>query len=266
MAALGESPPIEAWIEVAGAAADAAGDVIRGAFRRAGAVETKGDGSPVTAADREAERAMRAVIAAAFPDHGIRGEELPERNVAAETVWVLDPIDGTRSFITGKPVFTTLIGVLHRATPVAGLIDQAITGERWIGARGRATTWNGSTARVRGCPGLARAAMYTTGTEWYGPEERAGFDRLRDRVGMTLFSADAYAFGLLASGQIDLVIECRLAPHDFVALLPVVEGAGGIFTDWQGRRPDPAGPANILAAGDPRVHEAAMAVLAERPA
>ena len=266
MAAAGDTPPIDSWIDVAGAAADAARGVIRGAYRRAGAVESKGDGSPVTAADLEAEQAMRAAIAAAFPADGIRGEEMPERNAGAETVWVLDPIDGTRSFITGKPVFTTLIGVVHRGVPVVGLIDQAITDERWLGARGRATTWNGAPARVRACADLARAAMYTTGTEWYGPEERARFDHLRDRVGMTLFSADAYAFGLLASGQIDLAIECRLAPHDFAALAPVVEGAGGILTDWQGRPPDPAGLADILAAGDPRVHEAAMAVLAGRAA
>lgn len=261
-AAEGAAPPLDSWIAFAGTLADGAGAVIREHFRHTPVVETKADNSPVTAADREAENLMRTAIEAAYPDHGIRGEEFPDRNAQADTVWVLDPIDGTRSFITGKPVFTTLIAVLHRGTPVLGLIDQPVTRERWIGASNQPTTWNGAEARVRPCPALGRAAMYTTGTEWYGPRERKAFERLRHEVLMTLFSADAYAFGLLASGHIDVAIECQVDPHDFLALVPVVEGAGGVISDWEGNRLDPGGKANVLAAGDSGVHKAAMEVLA----
>jgi len=258
----GAAPPLDSWITLAGTLADASGSVIRKHFRRHSTVETKTDGSPVTAADREAEVVMRAAIEAEFPDHGIRGEEFTDHNGQAETVWVLDPIDGTRSFVTGKPVFTTLIAVLHHGTPVLGLIDQPVTGERWVGSASRPTTWNGVAARVRPCASLEQAAMYTTSTEWCGPEERDAFERLRRKALMTLYSADAYAFGLLTSGHIDVAIECQLDPHDFLALVPVVEGAGGVITDWEGSPLGPHGKANILAAGDPAVHEEAMAVLA----
>jgi len=260
--AMAEGAGLDSWISLAGALADASGSVIRKHFRHHSAVETKTDGSPVTVADREAELVMRAAIEAAFPDHGIRGEEFADHNGQADTVWVLDPIDGTRSFLTGKPVFTTLIAVLHHGTPVLGLIDQPVTRERWVGSASHPTTWNGATARVRPCASLERAAMYTTSTEWCGPEERDAFERLRRKALMTLFSADAYAFGLLTSGHIDVAIECQLDPHDFLALVPVVEGAGGAITDWEGNPLDPHGKANILATGDSAVHKEAMAVLA----
>lgn len=254
--------PLASWISTAEAAADAAGEVLRRAFRSGLPVEAKFDGSPVTAADRDAEAAMRAIIAEAFPEHGIRGEELEETNAGQETVWVLDPIDGTRSFITGKPVFATLVSLVYRERVVIGVIDQPVVADRWVGAEGQPTTWNGKQTSVRSCPGLDQAAMYTTGTEWYGVGELNAFERLRHKVLMTLFSTDAYAFGLLASGHIDLAIECRLAPHDFAALIPVVEGAGGIITDWQGNALKPDTPASVLAAGDAAVHKAAIGVLA----
>ena len=261
---MGPSPAaLETWAGFAGTLADAAGAVLRQHFRRGAAVETKADGSPVTAADREAEQAMRAAIAAAWPRHGICGEEFGDRNAGAETVWMLDPIDGTRSFLTGKPVFTTLVAVLHEGEPVIGLIDQPVLRERWLGVANRPTTWNGVTASVRPCPSLTQAALYATGTEWFGPDELAAFERLRHEVLMTLFSADAYAFGLLASGHVDLAVEAGLAPHDFCALAPVVQGAGGRITDWEGRPLDPTRPARVLAAGDPRAHEAARRVLAD---
>ena len=257
--------PLASWISIAEAAADAAGEVLRHAFRNNLTVEAKSDGSPVTAADRDAEAVMRSIIARACPDHGIRGEELEETNAGNETVWVLDPIDGTRSFITGKPVFTSLVSLVHRGEFIIGLIDQPVTADRWVGAEGKTTTWNGLRTKVRPCARLDEAAMYTTGTEWYGTEELGAFERLRQEVLMTLYSTDAYAFGLLASGHIDLAIECQLEPHDFAALIPVVEGAGGIITDWQGNALKPDSPANVLAAGDPKVHKAAIEVLAGEP-
>ena len=260
----GSPAELSEWTRFAGEVADAAGAILRRYFRRPTAVETKADGTPVSAADRDAERAMRAAIEARWPDHGIRGEEFDDRNTDAQTVWMLDPIDGTRSFLTGKPLFATLVAVLHEGAPVVGLIDQPILRERWLGGAGRATTWNGTAARVRPCRALAEAALYSTGTEWFGPDDLEAFERLRREVPMTLFSADAYAFGLVASGHVDLVVEAGLEPHDFCALVPVVQGAGGLITDWEGRPLDPTRRSHVLAAGDPAAHAAARAVLAPR--
>ena len=251
----------EDWIAFVGGLADAAGAILRKHFRTNVTAEAKEDGTPVTAADREAEKAMRAAIEGAWPEHGIRGEEFADRNAGAETVWVLDPIDGTKSFLIGIPLFTTLIAVVHRGVPVLGVIDQAVTGERWIGVAGMPTRWNGVAQRVRACESLDTAALHATGTDWCAPEDREAFERLRREVGTTRFSADAYAFGLLASGHLDLAVECELNPHDFCALVPVVEGAGGLITDWDGNALDPARPCRVLAAGDARLHERAMQVL-----
>ena len=237
--------------------ADASGAVLRRYFRQPYAVEAKADASPVTVADRESEQALRSAIEARFPAHGIRGEELGIVRGDAEYLWVLDPIDGTRSFITGKPLFVTLIGLVHAGRPIVGVIDQPISRERWIGAAGRATTFNGVPARTRGLTDLANAALFCTGPEWCRAEDAAAFGRLHAGVGMTQYSADAYAFGLLASGWIDLVVECGLEPHDFVAAIAVVEGAGGVITDWSGAPLDCTRKSNVLAAANAALHTAA---------
>jgi inositol-phosphate phosphatase/L-galactose 1-phosphate phosphatase/histidinol-phosphatase len=251
----------EDWISCAASLADTAGEILRRHFRTNSAVETKDDGTPVTPADREVEEVMRTAIEAAWPGHGIRGEEFRDHNAGAETVWVLDPIDGTKSFLAGVPLFTTLIAVVHRGVPVLGVIDQAVTRERWTGAAGLPTRLNGAPQRVRACKSLDSAALHATGTDWCAPQDREAFERLRREAGTTRFSADAYAFGLLASGHLDLAVECELEPHDFCALVPVVEGAGGRITDWNGEALDPARPSRILAAGDAGLHERAMKVL-----
>lgn len=251
-------------VAFASALADATGPILRKHFRAGGAVEDKADGSPVTQADRAAERALRRRIRQAYPDHGIRGEEFGDERTDAEYLWVLDPIDGTRSFLSGKPVFTTLIGLLRRGNPVLGVIDQPVTRERWVGAAGKAT-WNGRAAKVRPCKRMADAVHFTTGPEWYKGRDKAAYQRLTAAVRMTMYSTDAYAFGLVASGHADLVVEAGLQPHDFCALIPVIEGAGGIITDWQGGRPDPHKPCNIVAAGDVRVHREALTVLGAPP-
>ncbi len=251
----------DAFVALAERLADAAGAIIRTHFRTPVAVEHKPDASPVTIADREAEAAMRELIERAYPDHGIRGEELGDIRVDAEFVWVLDPIDGTRSFITGKPLFGTLIALCGDGRPVLGLIDQPISRERWLGRAGEPTTLNGAPARTRPCADLGKAALYTTGLEWYAPDERRSFERLRARVGMTQYSADCYAVGLLASGFVDLVVECDLECYDFCALVPVVEGAGGTISDWQGRPLDLASGRRILAAGDAAAHAQALTLL-----
>ncbi len=251
----------EQLIGFAGRLADTGGRVVRRYFRAPLEVENKADATPVTAADREAEQAMRAEIEADFPDHGIIGEEYGTVRADAECVWVLDPIDGTKAFIAGKPLFGTLIALLRHGAPVLGIIDQPVSGERWIGAVGRTTTFNGEPAATRGCAALDRAVLNTTGPDLFEGDELARFGGLSRAAGMTLYGGDCYAYGLLASGFIDLVAEAGLKPYDFCALIPVVEGAGGVITDWRGGALTLESDGRVLAAGDPAVHAQAVEVL-----
>lgn len=242
--------------------ADAAGPIARHYFRTPFSVEAKDDQSPVTVADREVELAIRELIAAECPDHGIIGEEHGSERADAEYVWVIDPIDGTRAFITGMPLFGTLIALLHKGRPILGIIDQPISNERWSGAAGHPTLLNGKPIRARACADLAAASLASTSPDMYDPPENGvPFRRLRAAVRFTRFGGDCYAFGLLASGFIDVVTEAQLKPYDYCALVPVVEGAGGKITDWDGRSLDLRSDGRVLAAGDPRAHAQALKIL-----
>ena len=262
-----DQPDIDRLIAAAEAAADVAGAVIRPFFRQRLGTETKSDRSPVTIADRSAEAAMRAVLAERFPDHGIVGEEFPPLRPEAQRRWVLDPIDGTRAFITGRPMFGTLIGLLDGDRPILGLIDQPVTGERWIGAAGRATQFRGpfgGEPGCRPCPSLAEAELSCTLPEMLGPDDAPRWRRLADAARRVTWGGDCYAYGLLALGHIDVIAEADLKLWDWAALLPIIEGAGGLLTDWEGLalRPDPAGGHyRVLALGDPRLLAPAVAVL-----
>ena len=226
-------------------------------------MDTKPDASPVTLADRACESAMRELVAARQPLHSVFGEEAGlSRGGGQEWVWVLDPIDGTAAFITGKPSFGTLISLAHRGRPVLGIIDQAFTDERWLGAAGRPTTLNNAPATVRACPDLAHAYAFTTAPELFCPQTRPGWDRIAARVKRTRYGCDCYAYALLASGFVDVVVEAGLKPYDFAALVPVIEGAGGIMTDWSGEPLTIASAGRVCAAGDARVHAEALRVLA----
>ena len=241
--------------------ADAAGEVIRPYFRKPLAIRDKADLSPVTAADREAEEAMRALIESHFPEHGILGEELGGVRENAEFVWVLDPIDGTKSFISGVPLFGTLIALTRGRRPILGIIDQPISRERWMGASGRPTTLNGAVIGCRACPTLDGATLFATTPDMFKREDAASFARVSAAVKLTRFGADCYAYGLLAAGFVDLVLEASLKPYDFCAMVPVVEGAGGVATDWQGEGLDLTSDGRILVAGDRRAHAAARTLL-----
>lgn len=249
------------FVALAERLAAAGGEIALRHFRRPLEVERKVDDSPVTIADREAEAAMRALISEAYPEHGIIGEEFGTERADARYVWVLDPIDGTKSFITGKPVFGTLIALLKGETPILGIIDQPITGERWIGALGHPTTLNGATVRVRPCPALAQAALDSTSPHYFKGSDATAFEALRDKAGLVRYGMDCYAYAVLATGFVDIVVEAGMHLHDFAALVPVIEGAGGVITDWQGRPLGPQGDGRVLAAGDSRVHEAARRIL-----
>jgi inositol-phosphate phosphatase / L-galactose 1-phosphate phosphatase / histidinol-phosphatase len=241
--------------------ADAAGEVIRPYFRKPLAIRDKADLSPVTDADREAEEAMRALIEAHFPEHGILGEEFGRLRADAEFVWVLDPIDGTKSFISGVPLFGTLIALTRNRRPILGVIDQPISRERWAGAAGRPTTLNGAVISCRACPLLGSATLFATTPEMFKGKDAASFARVSAAVKLTRFGADCYAYGLLAAGFVDLVLEASLKPYDFCAMVPIVEGSGGVATDWRGENLDLASDGRIVVAGDRCAHDAALALL-----
>jgi histidinol-phosphatase len=250
-------------LALADALADAARAVIRRYFRQTIAVDDKSDLTPVTIADREAEAAMRRLIEAQFPDHGILGEEHGAVRREADYVWVLDPIDGTKSFISGIPLFGTLIALTYRGRPILGVIDQAILGERWVGAAGRVTLLNGASVRSRACSALAKATLFSTAPEvMFQGGDLMGYRRLAEAVKLVRMGADCYAYAQLASGFIDLVVEAGLKPYDFCALVPVIEGAGGVMTDWQGRALDLAADGKVVACGDPALAPLARRMLA----
>jgi len=245
--------------------ATASGEIIRPFFRTALGVDNKGAAGhfdPVTAADRAAEGAMRALIKKHFPAHGVIGEEFGNERTDAEYVWVLDPIDGTKSFITGMPAWGTLIALMRMGEPVYGMMHQPFTRERFTGD-GNAAHYRGPAGdrdlHVRQCASLADAILFTTSPLLMNPNDRAAFGRVEEKARLSRYGGDCYAYCMLASGHADLVIETELKPYDIIPLIPIITGAGGIVTTWEG------GPAadggRIIAAGDARIHKAAMELL-----
>lgn len=243
--------------------AAASAEVIRAYYRSGLAIDDKSDASPVTQADREAEQVMRQLIKARRPQDGIIGEEFGRENGDAEWVWVLDPVDGTKAFITGRPLFVTLIGLLHRGVPVLGVINQPVSGDCWLGVVGEGTTLNGVPVSVSAIEELARARIGSTGPQYFQSQGLAAFNTLAAQCRFTVWGGDGYQFGLLAMGGMDLAIESGTKLHDFAALAPVVIGAGGLMTDWQGRPLDIHSDGDVVAAATPTLHAAALACLRE---
>jgi len=245
--------------------AGVAGETIRPFFRTALGVENKsrsGDFDPVTAADRAAEAAMRALIKRTFPAHGIVGEEFGAERADAEYVWVLDPIDGTKSFICGLPIWGTLIGLTRGGESIYGMMHQPFTGEYFIGD-GKAARYRGPAGdralRTRTCGALADAVLMTTSPLLMQETDRSSFAKVEQAVRLSRYGGDCYAYCVLAAGHVDLLIETELKPHDVLPLIPIIEGAGGVITTWEGGRPHDGG--RVIAAGDKRVHAQAMALL-----
>jgi len=245
--------------------ATVSGETIRPFFRTALGVENKslsGGFDPVTAADRAAEAAMRALIKKTFPAHGILGEEFEAERPDAEYVWVLDPIDGTKSFICGLPAWGTLIALTRRGEPIYGMMHQPFTREQFTGD-GSSASYRGPAGdralRTRGCAGLSAAVLLTTSPLLMREDDRRAFRRVEESVQLSRYGGDCYAYCMLAAGHVDLVIETGLKPYDVLPLIPIIEGAGGIVTTWDNGRPHAGG--KIVAAGDKRAHAQAMAVL-----
>ena len=241
--------------------ADAASAVVRRYYRQPVPVDDKADESPVTIADREAEQAVRTLLEERRPSDGILGEEFGSERLDAEFVWVVDPIDGTKSFIVGRPIFGTLISLTWGREPVLGIIDQPVTGDRWIGATGRDTTLNGEPVRTRACSRLADAILATTAPDLFSDDRISGYRSVEDATKYAVYGGDCFNYGMLAAGRVDLVVEDGLKPFDFCALVPIIEGAGGIATDWTGARMNIDSDGGIVAAGDPALHMEALAML-----
>lgn len=232
--------------------ADAAREAIRPHFRTVVA-ERKDDATPVTLADRAAEEAMRRILKAEVPRDTIIGEEFGSTPGNSGRSWVLDPIDGTAGFLAGRPIFGMLIALVVEGFPVLGVIDQPIMGERWVGASGRTTTLNGREVRTRPCRALAEATLATTGPHYFDDHDGAHFMGLAARTDhkRMVMGGDCYNYAMLATGQLDVVCEAGLKLHDWAALVPVVEGAGGTMADWNGDPLHAGSPGHVIALGDP---------------
>jgi myo-inositol-1(or 4)-monophosphatase len=220
------------------------------------------DFDPVTDADREAERAMRAMIEADYPDHGVAGEEFADREARGPYCWSLDPVDGTRSFTCGLPTWVTLIALLEEGRPVLGVIDAPCLGERYLGFGDNGRMFGGARAgrlAVSGCTVLADARLSTTDPYLFLGAEAAAFEQVRRSVRTVRYGQDGYAYARLAAGSLDLVIESRLKPYDYNALIPVVRAAGGVFGDWRGG--DDFSDGKVIAAATPELFEQAVAAM-----
>jgi inositol-phosphate phosphatase / L-galactose 1-phosphate phosphatase / histidinol-phosphatase len=250
-------------IDLAKRAANLSRPILRRYFRTPVDIIRKGDESPVTRADRETEAAIRRLLVREVPDHGIIGEEHGNERTDADYVWVLDPLDGTRAFVVGKPIFGTLIALAYKGRPILGVIDMPILGEQWVGAVGHVTTFNGQPTRTRDCAHLSEAWINTTSPEMFSAGAEAdGFARVRAASAGCNYGGDCYGYALIANGCLDLTIEASMQTYDFMALAPVIEGAGGCITDWSGAPLSLSGDGTVLASGDARVHAEAVSLLA----
>ena len=241
--------------------ADQAGEIARHYFRQELAIDIKADNSPVTRADREIEQCLRSRISIERPDDGIFGEEYGEKVGRDGATWVIDPIDGTKSFITGLPLFGTLIGLLRGGVPVAGMIAVPVLDERWEAENGEARL-NGRPCRTSRCRTVAEACLYTTSPDSFAGPDLATFAGLASGVRLQRFGGDCYAYGLLASGHIDLVVEAGLQPYDYLPIVPIVIAAGGCMTDWQGRPLTLRSDGRVVASASADLHAEAVRKLA----
>lgn len=253
----------EQHITTAIQAVDAAREITLKYFRKPFDTLQKSDSSPVTIADKETERLIRKIIQDVFPEHGFYGEETGQTDIDRDWTWVVDPIDGTASFATGKPTFGTLVALCYKGVPQLGIIDHAVLNDRWIGIKGKQTTYNGNTVKTNSdSTDLSNATLYATSLEMYNESALPRYQKLAKQCKFRIFGADCLAFGLVASGFTEMVMEAQLEPYDYMALVPVIEGAGGIITDWQGNCVAlQTTKDQILACANSELHNAALAII-----
>ncbi len=230
-------------------------------FRRLESIDYKRDRTPVTVADREAESVIRQRISQLYPTHGIVGEEYGHTPADGPWCWVIDPIDGTRSFVAGRPTFGCLIAVLHDNQPILGIIDMPALNERWTGVNREPTFYNGEPCATSKCNHLPEAIVFATSMDMFTEDERKQFDRLSGAARFRSFGADCYAYGLLSSGYIDVVMESDMFAYDYLALVAVVEGSGGCISDWQGRPLDLSSGKQVLATASQELHQQCLNII-----
>ncbi len=256
--------PVSEFAAFADTLVDASGEIILGYWRRDLEIIDKADESPVTIADRTAEARIREMIEARYPDHGIAGEEYGRVRMDAEYVWSLDPVDGTKAFISGSPLFGTLVALLRNGDPVLGVVDVPATGERWIGGEGLPARLNGKPVKTRRGHPLNLATTGSTSPSMFrrGPDaERIA--RVHDKVKLPIWGGDCYLYGMLALGTIDLVIERGLSDYDYLAPAAMIKAAGGIVTGWDGEALGIGTTDRVVAAGDPKLHAEVIRLLNE---
>lgn len=241
--------------------ADAGRMIIREATRKPFEIIRKGDGSPVTEVDKAVEDALRSLIGETYPSHGILGEERAASNPDAEFKWIIDPIDGTLPFLAGIPVFGTLIALVQGDAPIIGVIEMPMTGERWIGRKGLPTKCNGEPVRSRNCEDISQALMSTSNPDFYGEDSRPALKRVQAASRWAVYGGSCMAYAQIATARVDLGIDVGFDIHDYLALVPVIRGAGGVITDWSGADLTIHSGDRVIAAGDPRVHEQALGLL-----
>ncbi|MES2677384.1 MAG: inositol monophosphatase family protein [Pseudomonadota bacterium] len=245
--------------------ADLSGEVIRKYFRQDFSEIKKDNQTPVTLADKETETVIRNAISKKFPDHGIIGEEFGNINPDAKYQWVIDPIDGTVSFVMGRPIFGTLIALCFEGKPVLGIINQPINNERWVGFESIAT-FNGEQVKTRNCVDLSEAILCSTSPFFFQGKDLVMLNKIAAKTkyqsqGGIIYGGDCYLFGLLVMGQIDIIIERGLNNFDFMALVPIVKAAGGLITDWAGRELNINSDGTVLACGDAKLHQKILGMM-----
>lgn len=260
-----KSGELDAFLRTAHLCADRAGAMILPHFRKNHDVDNKSSSEfdPVTEADRSAEAAIRELLGEHWPDHSVVGEEHDDHHGESAYNWVVDPIDGTRSFITGIPLWGTLIGLRHNTDPVLGLVDQPFLQERyWSDGASAFLRRPSGTTRIstRSCARIDQAFLTTTSPDLFGEgQERRCFAKLRDAVRMTRYGGDCYGYCMLTQGYFDIVLEAGLKLVDIIAIIPIVEAAGGRITDWKGNKVIDGG--QVLATGDPELHQQVLELL-----
>lgn len=254
---------LDEWLRFAHGLADAAHALLAPATSLRPEVQVKADRSFVTALDARIEAELRARIAERYPAHGILGEEAGASALDAELVWILDPIDGTAPFVAGVPVFGTLIALAWRGVPVIGLTHLPVTQQRYVGVAGRASTMNGTTLRTRACAAMSDAILTTSNPDFLAAHERPAFEALRTRTAWRIYGGCCLSYGLLAAGRTDVAIDAGFKVYDYAPFRPLIEGAGGAISDWQGRPVALDSGSQVLAAGDPARHRQALALVAQ---
>lgn len=251
-----------AFVNFAQSLADEARSMLRNGQAATQSAVLKPDRTFVTDLDAAIEARLREMIRATYPEHGIVGEEDVSLNTHADYVWVLDPIDGTAPFIAGVPVYGALIALAYRHEPVIGIIDMPVTDERWLGVKGMPTTHNGRVVTTRACADLGSAILTASNPDFFADDEKPVLEALKARTAWRIYGGCCMAYGLLANGRTDVAVDTRLKVYDYAPFRPIIEGAGGVITDWTGRPIDLLSGPRILAAGDPARHREALALVA----